>query len=49
MALHSLGVISLDLPVIIAMGEIWGDGVHMGGFVFSIKKRGGGVRKNGGS
>ena len=32
MALHSLGVISLDLPVIIAMGEIWG-----GGFVFSEK------------
>ena len=30
MALHSLGVISLDLPVkavIIAMGEIWGGGV----------------------
>ena len=38
MALHSLGVISLDLPVIIAMGEIWGGGVHMwGGFVFSEK------------
>ena len=26
MALHSLCVISLDLPVIIAMGEIWGGG-----------------------
>ena len=26
MALHSLSVISLDLPVIIAMGEIWGGG-----------------------
>ena len=41
MALHSLGVISLDLPVIIAMGEIWRGGgglVHMGGgFVFSEK------------
>ena len=35
MALHSLGVISLDLPVIIAMGEICGGGglVHMGGGV----------------
>ena len=38
MAFHSLGVISLDLPVIIAIGEIWGGG-HMGGggFVFSEK------------
>ena len=47
MALHSLGVISLDLPVIIAMGEIWrGVGlVHMGGFLYSEK----GVRKKGGS
>ena len=36
MALHSLGVISLDLPVIIAMGEIWGGGfIWVGGFVFS--------------
>ena len=36
MALHSLGVISLDLPVIIAMGEIWGGGSYgWGGFVFS--------------
>ena len=34
MGLHSLCVISLDLPVIIAMGEIWGGG---GGFVFSEK------------
>ena len=33
MALHSLGVLSLDLPVVIAMGEIWGGG----GFVFSEK------------
>ena len=37
MALHSLGVISLDLPVIIAMREIWGGLVHMGGFIFSEK------------
>ena len=39
MALHSLGVISLELPVIIAIGEIWGGGGHMGGggFVFSEK------------
>ena len=33
MALHSLGVISLDLPVIIAIGEIWGGGGNMGGGV----------------
>ena len=44
MALHSLGVICLDLPVIIAMG-----GVHMGGggVVFSengVRKKGGFVR-----
>ena len=40
MALHSLGVISLDLPVIIAIGEIWGGGggvIWGGGFVFSEK------------
>ena len=47
MALHSLGVISLDLPVIIAMGEIWGGGVvHMGGGSYFLKR---GVRKKGGS
>ena len=37
MALHSLGVISLDLSVIIAMGEIGGGGHMGGGFVFSEK------------
>ena len=41
MALHSLGVISLDLHVIIAIGEIWrgggGVGSYGGGFVFSEK------------
>ena len=41
MASHSLGVISLDLPVIIAMGEIWGGGGWFiwggGGFVLSDK------------
>ena len=49
------GVISLDLPVIIAMGDIWGGGgvVHMGGgFIWGgggsyYLKRG--VRKKGGS
>ena len=43
MALHSLGVISLDLPVIIAMGEIWGGGgwlVHIGGGVVFSEKGG---------
>ena len=40
MSLHSLGVISLDLPVIIAMGEIWGGGSYF------LKR---GVRKKGGS
>ena len=47
MALHSLGVISLDLPVIIAIGEIWGGGhIGGGGGSYFLKR---GVRKKGGS
>ena len=43
-----MGVISLDLPVIIAMGEIWGGGlVHMGGGGSYFLRRG--VHKKGGS